>query len=121
MFGIGFTELLIIMALALIVVGPDKLPELARSLAKGMLELKKTATTLQDSFKDEVGEGRDENGPGARLPGGLSAWNDTESERLDAEHHLEEEASLEEQQEKVTPPAGSEWERRPDENDKAAG
>lgn len=53
MFGIGLPEMLLIMALALIVVGPDKLPDLARSLAKGLMELKKTAETLKTSFAEE--------------------------------------------------------------------
>jgi sec-independent protein translocase protein TatB len=53
MFGIGLPELILILALALIVVGPDKLPDLARSVAKGILELKKTATTLKDSLTEE--------------------------------------------------------------------
>ena len=53
MFGIGLPEMLLIMALALIVVGPDKLPDLARSLAKGLMELKKTAETLKTSFTEE--------------------------------------------------------------------
>ena len=47
MFGIGLPEMIVIMAIALIVVGPDKLPGLARSAAKWMLELKKTAETLK--------------------------------------------------------------------------
>ncbi len=50
MFGIGFPELLLILALALIVVGPDKLPELARSIAKTLVDLKKTAEGLKDSM-----------------------------------------------------------------------
>lgn len=52
MFGIGLPEMLLIMALALIVVGPDKLPELARSLAKGLMELKKTAEGLKDQLSE---------------------------------------------------------------------
>ena len=56
MFGIGFPELIVIMGIALIVVGPEKLPELAKSLAKGLMELKKTATALKDSFKEETEE-----------------------------------------------------------------
>ncbi len=50
MFGIGLPEFILIMALALIVVGPDKLPDLARSVAKGILELKKTANTLKENL-----------------------------------------------------------------------
>lgn len=53
MFGIGLPEMLLIMALALIVVGPDKLPELARSMAKGLMELKKTAEGLKDQLSEE--------------------------------------------------------------------
>lgn len=52
MFGIGLPELIIIMAVALIVVGPEKLPELAKSLAKGVMELKKTASALKDSLHE---------------------------------------------------------------------
>lgn len=53
MFGIGLPELILILALALIVVGPDKLPDLARSLAKGLLDLKKTAEELKNSINEE--------------------------------------------------------------------
>ncbi len=53
MFGIGLPEFILIMALALIVVGPDKLPDLARSVAKGILELKKTANTLKESLNEQ--------------------------------------------------------------------
>jgi len=53
MFGIGLPELILIMAVALIVVGPDKLPELARSLGKGIVELKKAASSLKESLNDE--------------------------------------------------------------------
>jgi len=53
MFGIGMPEMILILGLALIVVGPDKLPGLARSLAKGILELKNTAETLKDNITSE--------------------------------------------------------------------
>ena len=53
MFGIGLPEMILILALALIVVGPDKLPDLARSLAKGLMELKKTAEGLKQSLSEE--------------------------------------------------------------------
>lgn len=53
MFGIGFPELILIMAVALIVVGPEKLPELAKALGKGIVELKKAASSLKESFEDE--------------------------------------------------------------------
>ncbi len=56
MFGIGLPEFILIMALALIVVGPDKLPGLAKTVAKQILELKKAANSLKDSLQDELAE-----------------------------------------------------------------
>jgi len=53
MFGIGLPEMLVILAVALIVVGPDKLPGLARSLAKGLTELKKTLDQVKESMTQE--------------------------------------------------------------------
>lgn len=53
MFGIGLPELILIMAIALIVVGPEKLPELAKTLAKQVVELKRAANALKDSLQDE--------------------------------------------------------------------
>jgi sec-independent protein translocase protein TatB len=55
MFGIGIPELIVILGLALIVVGPDKLPELARSIAKGILELKKTAEGVKEGLTKDGG------------------------------------------------------------------
>ncbi|OGR05028.1 MAG: hypothetical protein A2511_09425 [Deltaproteobacteria bacterium RIFOXYD12_FULL_50_9] len=54
MFGIGLPELILIMAIALIVIGPDKLPDLAKTVAKQLLELKKAAGTLKDTLQDEM-------------------------------------------------------------------
>jgi len=54
MFGIGLPEMIVILAVALIVVGPDKLPELARSLAKGVNELKNTMNQVKDSLSEET-------------------------------------------------------------------
>ena len=53
MFGIGLPEMIVIFAVALIVVGPDKLPGLARSLAKGMLEMKRTLNQVKESLTEE--------------------------------------------------------------------
>ncbi|MDH3328267.1 MAG: Sec-independent protein translocase protein TatB [Desulfobulbaceae bacterium] len=53
MFGIGLPEMIVILAVALIVVGPDKLPDMARSVAKWMFELKKTVNQVKDSLADE--------------------------------------------------------------------
>ena len=53
MFGIGLPEMIVIFAVALLVVGPEKLPELARSLAKGLFELKRTVNEVKGSFAEE--------------------------------------------------------------------
>ena len=50
MFGIGLPELIIIMVIALIVIGPKKLPELARALGKGMAEFRKATHELKESL-----------------------------------------------------------------------
>jgi len=50
MFGIGMQELLIILVIALIVVGPRKLPELAKSLGRGLAEFKRTADDFQSTM-----------------------------------------------------------------------
>jgi len=54
MFGIGFPELLVILALALIVIGPKRLPDIARALGRGFNEFKKATDELKSSFNEEV-------------------------------------------------------------------
>jgi len=51
MFGIGMPELLLILGLALIVLGPKKLPELARALGKGMAEFRRATDELKSEFR----------------------------------------------------------------------
>lgn len=53
MFGIGLPEMIVICAVALIVVGPDKLPDMARTVAKWVFELKKTVNQVKESLEDE--------------------------------------------------------------------
>ncbi|MEZ4598275.1 MAG: twin-arginine translocase TatA/TatE family subunit [Syntrophotaleaceae bacterium] len=48
MFNIGMPELLIIMGLALVILGPRKLPELARALGKGLAEFKRATNALHE-------------------------------------------------------------------------
>lgn len=54
MFNIGLPELLIIVAIALIVFGPNKLPELAKAFGKAMREFKKATEEVKESFEAET-------------------------------------------------------------------
>ncbi len=54
MFGsIGMTELIVIMVVALIVIGPKRLPELARTLGKALGDFKRATSDFQNSFSME--------------------------------------------------------------------
>ncbi len=54
MFDLGMQELIVIFAVALLVFGPQRLPELARSLGKGMAELRKTLHGVKDQIDSEM-------------------------------------------------------------------
>jgi len=51
MFGsLGFSEILVIMLLALVLFGPKRLPELARSLGRGLNELRRAAEDVRNEL-----------------------------------------------------------------------
>jgi TatA/E family protein of Tat protein translocase len=51
MFGIGMPEMLLILAIALIVIGPKKLPDLAKSLGRAMREFKRATNEFKETMQ----------------------------------------------------------------------
>jgi len=61
MFGsVGMPELLLIFVVALLVFGPKKLPELGKSLGRGLAEFKKASEDLKKTIEDEIEQGKKE-------------------------------------------------------------
>ena len=108
MFGIGFPELILIMVIALIVIGPSKLPDLARALGKGMAEFRKATQDIKDSLDldgdlQELKEAKDDlvdsvssfgGGPTSMVGGGKTedakeAQNDDAGEAVETDQESE--------------------------------
>ena len=66
MFGIGMQELIIIAIIALIVVGPKKLPDLAKTLGKGFSEFKKATEGITDELKETLKEDKKQDDDGLK-------------------------------------------------------
>lgn len=67
MFNIGPGELVVILILALVLLGPDKLPEVARSIGKGMKELRRATEDIRNTVEQEIYHA-DIDKPAARPP-----------------------------------------------------
>jgi sec-independent protein translocase protein TatB len=53
MFGMGGSEILVILIVALLFLGPDKLPEAAKKISKGIRDIKKQSRALQQTIEDD--------------------------------------------------------------------
>jgi TatA/E family protein of Tat protein translocase len=60
MFGIGFQEMLVILVVVLIFFGPKRLPDLAKSLGKGIAEFKKASEEVRKGIDEAVRESENE-------------------------------------------------------------
>jgi sec-independent protein translocase protein TatB len=54
MFGIGSTEFLIILIVALVLIGPQKLPDLMRTVGKGLAEFRRMSTDVKSTLEREI-------------------------------------------------------------------
>lgn len=56
MFGIGFPELLLILAIALVILGPEKLPQIARAIGRGLGEIRRATEEVRAEIEKGGGE-----------------------------------------------------------------
>ena len=111
MFGIGPTELIVILVIALLVLGPKRLPELARSLGRGLAEFRRATSDVtteldnarimleeeargaaDQSGRDEGGQGEGERKKGASASSTVPAQSDDDD---DDEHEDEDDDDTE--------------------------
>jgi TatA/E family protein of Tat protein translocase len=65
MFGMSLTEILVIVLIILVVLGPEKIPEVARFIGKGLREVRKASNLLRDAVMLDEDDFRDKRAPAA--------------------------------------------------------
>jgi Tat protein translocase TatB subunit len=68
MFGIGMPELFVILVVALVVLGPKRLPEVARSLGKMVTEFRRQSSEIMDEFQVQMAQDEERSRPRAARP-----------------------------------------------------
>jgi Tat protein translocase TatB subunit len=123
MFGIGFPELLMIMALALIVIGPKRLPDLARALGRGLSEFKKATDELKQTFAEESNSNdlKRPSGEAGKLipPGAIFDTYPPEANPVEAETVAENTSAS--QEDNITPEQKIKTEGTPEQKTKTEG
>jgi len=123
MFGIGLPELIIIMVIALIVIGPSKLPDLAKALGKGMAEFRKATQEIKDSLDldEDIQEAKKDlvdSISGLDEPIDLPEFQEQEEKEVKYKDFDEALADYEKSKEEAEPSAPIEEEATPEEKEK---
>jgi TatA/E family protein of Tat protein translocase len=104
MFGMGMPEILLILAIALIVLGPKKLPEIAKALGRGIAEFKKATQDFKEGLDvdDDLKEARNtmreikgdiEQGIRTSMAEGAAAVDNEAVSEEDLEHTFDEDVT----------------------------
>ena len=83
MFGLGVWEILVILLVALLVLGPKKLPEVARSLGRGLAEFRRASSEIRNALSVDAEPKKKYSPPEAKKRTDKTEGGDTAEERED--------------------------------------